>query len=385
MRKVNPFISIKIFPLVLLVACITASGEEKKIIKVPPPFPQMAFFHKEPSPLCDAIFQFAKKRFDSKDPYLENPSEKMIPPQGTDFLLGNMGGEWKINDSLFKTIDLSNGQPFDYPPFIYWQNISQNGFRLVVFAESFGFRGHVYSVYALEEDLTEEALLREGESQDSLESAKTLVSTKGICLMPEAWAPPLLFKSQDKGEIIIIEFGSELYNKRKHQQNKNAWGVSIFSGKSFEKGKLFPLDAAIIFYGDFLNVLPNPLKHLYRHLTLILGRNSHLSGTMQPVDKLHAKAQHVWCLLTFRPHAVENISPYNQRDIVERGLKKWGEQSLRNKKVYDDMMHLYPKAKEVLAAYYETQFDATPQQAKALSQKNLDIAFRSFFIFSKRD
>lgn len=85
----------------------------------------------------------------------------------------------------------------------------------------------------------------------------------------------------------------------------------------------------------------------------------------------------MWANLLYRPHAMEQ--PPDTKAAINLAISKWSQESSSNFGQARKLNALYPAALKQLTEYYASNQKRTAQEAKALANKNLDLAFRTHF------
>lgn len=131
-----------------------------------------------------------------------------------------------------------------------------------------------------------------------------------------------------------------------------------------------------------IDLLPHPVKKLARLLDGTLG-----SGKMEPyrtTARHRMYAEHTWANIATRPWVTKELTR-NTRAEVDAGLKKWALNVKSFYKLYSEINRQYPIAQRALEKYYTTKFGMPPNEAKSKATSSLDVAYRTYFLFSKLD
>ena len=85
----------------------------------------------------------------------------------------------------------------------------------------------------------------------------------------------------------------------------------------------------------------------------------------------------MWANLLYRPYAMEQ--PPDTKAAINLAISKWSQESSSNFGQARKLNALYPAAFKQLTEYYASNQKLSAQEAKALANKNLDLAFRTHF------
>ncbi len=107
------------------------------------------------------------------------------------------------------------------------------------------------------------------------------------------------------------------------------------------------------------------------------GRNE---GTLEPTATLRGFVSQAWVDTALRPWAV-TTKPYNTRRDADAGLRRWSYGAASFRALYRRVQADYPTAVDALADLYVERFGKTSVAARKLAIQNLDIAYRSHFVF----
>jgi len=310
---------------------------------------------------CSQALEIARTMFFSDEYVLYAPpvipdkfgSALVLSPKALDISGGNA---LKANETVFAKIPI----PAEYNPrSFYWQKTAMHGYRLVIREESLGWRGDMYSLYAIEEKYKPEDF--HAQIKDNSEKFKPVIF--------DLWRPPLVLGVKDTGELWFINVGQPY-------EFMPDWQIYA-SGKTGVK----PV-CSIQFHPAYDNVtklLPAPVKNFAVLLDKTMGSGKG-EGTLQTTGTMRKEVQETWANIIMRPWTLKE--PFNTREEVDAGLKNW---SRRNLKHYQSIKQQYPKAENALAEYYQAKFKLSPQKAKIQSAYAMDIALRSHFEFHSDD
>jgi hypothetical protein len=250
-------------------------------------------------------------------------------------------------------------------PHIHWgKNVNSAG-RLVVVANSFGWRGDVYSLYALKRNITPEEF--RGDLADANQHHLYMPLVDG------AWRPPLVFWSGATGKSWFIDVGDTY-------ETTGRWNVYLSGSKGYENA------CQIDFWSDqgrsqAPRTLPKEVRVLARLLDQTLGYGPE-QGTLQPTATLRSHSRHVWRNVAYRPWALSDKGVYNSKDQVDDGLLLWSKTGPSYDRSYALIKRTYPLAELALERYYKSKFKLSKGQAKKVAHWVMDVAYRSNFIFS---
>lgn len=315
---------------------------------------------------CKQALSIAKAMFKS-DAYVlyappaisaKFPATLVLSPEAIDISGGNA---LKADKTAFVKLPISDE---GVPRSIYWQRVARHGYRLVIRETSVGWRGDMYSIYAIGEELKpEEFLAATGRNQND---------PKFTPVISNMWRPPLVFLEKQSGDCWFIYVG-EPYQFLADWQvyNSGPTGVKSVCSIQFRPA----VDNA-------KDLLPPPVRELAVLLDETMGQGKD-EGTLRPTARLKIDVQTTWANVILRPWALRE--PYNTREEVNDGLKNWSCKGPSYLRHYQYIQQQYPKAERSLAEYYQTNFGLSPEKARIQSAYALDIAFRSHFAFNSND
>ena len=271
------------------------------------------------------------------------------------------GGALNIKEGYFDIVDADDKDIRRHN--IFWQKADKGKVRLVLDEYPVGWRGDMYSLYVVNEDI----------SQDTFKAIYANKSNPDLTvLIKDSWNPPLIMESPDKG-IWGISMGQpyEFLSK---------WKVIIQSEEGIKSPCTIHFRPNV---EDSLLLLPKSVEKLGNFLLDTIGDGKD-EGTLQPTAHLKIWVQNIWANAALRPWAI-NREAYNTRAEVDEALSKWAKNDKSFTALYNEIYALYPTAQEDLAAYYSERFKLPSQQAKKLAIYIMDIALRSHYSFHSED
>jgi hypothetical protein len=244
---------------------------------------------------------------------------------------------------------------------IHWAKETNGALRVVVREIPVGWRGDMYDLYLLDAAVTKDDFL------NSINSATGSVTYQPV--VSDTWRPPLVFQLPQLKEKWFIDVGQPF-------QILSDWRV--YSSK--ERRAI----CTIVFSPpgkDSAARLPRPVRTLVRKLDEALGPGND-EGTLQPTARTRLDAKHVLANAALRPWALVDGNAYNSRSEVDAGLEDWAKVNNSRRRLYGEILKEYPIAERSLAGYYSRAYGLPPQKAQESAAWVLDLAFRSFFVFS---
>lgn len=315
---------------------------------------------------CTEALQIAKVTFDSDTFYLfappaipaNLPSVLVLKPQALDI---SGGDALEADETVFDKLPLGEE---GMPGSIYWQKTAPYGHRLAVLETPFGWRGDMYSLFAVGDKTRSDEFLSEIGSNRTTKKFASIIS--------DSWRPPLIFREIGAERYWFIDVGQPY-------QFLADWQVYVV-----EQSGIKPL-CTVQFRPNVkraINLLPRPVRKLARLLDQTMGQGVN-EGTLQPTARLRLDVEYTWANAALRPWV--SGTPYNNREEVDAGLKDWSQTGTTYRKVYQAIQRQYPIAEKSLANYYQRHFGQSPSNAKKLSKYILDITLRSHYAFHSND
>ncbi|MDV6330105.1 hypothetical protein [Asticcacaulis sp. 201] len=304
---------------------------------------------------CRDSLALAQAAFSSRSFYL-NDAITLKPGAPIEIVGQRLPGDisggfgFQASDTVFTTIAPNGTRP------IYWQTAPKGNLRWVVEDRQFSWRGDFYILYAIDANLAANAF-----------APKEYGDPRAVT--GEQLTPPILLRNRKTGTVWAVNTLGNTFDALQ-------WTVLVAG----HDGVKTPCS---IRFGPPLTtrfaVLPPAVRRLAVLLDGTLG-DGRDEGTMQPTAHLRGKAETAWVNAALRPWAVTTV-PYNNRRDAEAGLRRWSKRDPEFRKLYLQIQTQYPLAQQALADDYVARFAKTPTEANALAARNLDIIFRSHFVF----
>lgn len=312
------------------------------------------------NPYCAVAHQFAKQQFAS-DNWSTSQLPAISPGATSAVVLGSslsVGGDPRFFDEdVFEEIPTARNES---PGAIYWQKIPTDRRRLVIVSKTMGWRGDMYTVLSVMEDLTPDNVVGD--------IAATAPSGGAVVLLSGIWVSPVVFRDSTSGAIWFIDHGAYAFGALPN------WDVYSPGPGGIAQ------QCSIQFWPPAkrgIDLLPLQVRKLATLLDQSLGSGEN-EGSLQPTARLRGDANITWANVASRPWAVWR--PYNSRNEVDFGLKAW---SRRNSQLYGRILRQYPLAQQSLTSFYMKRFGFSSKDAGVLASHVLDAAFRSNFVFAK--
>jgi hypothetical protein len=263
------------------------------------------------------------------------------------------------DEAFFQKIP-TNNKDIQAPRSIYWQRTATHGQRFVVSENVFGWRGDEYALYSVSEGMRVEAFLQKLNQQNQKPTLKAVIE--------DTLRMPFLLQDKKAGDVWVIDVSAE-----------NDWVVYSNSSDGAKQRCTIHFLPKV---KSELTLLPKPVRTLAMLLDGTLGSGEN-EGTLWPTSRIRTDMMHTWANVALRPWAALKREPYNSRKQVDFELKDWSRKAKSFHTLYQDILAQYPHAERALSRYYKTQFHKKPADADAMAKQALDIAFRSYFAFSK--
>lgn len=307
--------------------------------------------------LVDKILHPIKSAFDSDNfhfysyiPQFLEKEDKLL------FCVAASGsGEIFINNKYIKKINCENFNLYSEK-----KSLPEFKFRLVIIGETIGWRGEMYAAYYVDNNLSDESICNE---PDLLKTSDLSVN-----ILSNQWAAPLVFKNDATNKLVMVE-----NNQRSFEPLK----IFIIGTDCFEGL------ADLHFYKDsleFFDTLPIKTRKLVLLLFSTLGSGEN-EGTLHATTRLKILAKMQWLSVFLRPWAVDR-NPSNSLSDVNKGLEEWAQQSDGNLCSFNEIKEIYPLVIQEITDYYIKNFQKSLSEALKLATENLELAYRSNFIFS---
>lgn len=312
--------------------------------------------------ICRDAFKIADSVYNSDVFFLYKPHINKLEADSNFVFTQNESPEsyeMFIDDATIEEIHIKSTEQ----PTLYWERKPKHNLRLVLTDTPFSWRGNIYELYAIDINITPDAFIKIDSS--------SLINSISEPIIKFGWNPPFLLKQKHSNELWAIDVG--------HPADALAsWDVYGFHTDNVEK------ICSISFRNEathIIDLLPPEVRKF-----AILLKSTHGDGkdegTLQPSARLRAEAEYVWANIIMRPWIRLN-EPYNTRVEVDTGLKKWSNISKGFRRLYWKIYTQYPKAEQELKQYYKTKFNKDDEEAGTMAKQSLDVAFRTYFTFSK--
>lgn len=312
------------------------------------------------SPECVGAMALAEEMFQSTAQRLYAPL-KVPTDLGSRLVLGASvldlsGGNALISGDEFEK--LSHGLRS-----IYWAKDTNDTLRVVIREIPVGWRGDMYDLYLVDSAVAKEDFISGISSTDSSAAYQPLVEN--------TWRPPLVFQHNDQKANWLIDVGQPF-------QILHDWRV--FSSRNQRAICTIHFSPA---GQDATAALPLSVTRLTRQLDEALGPGND-EGTLQQTARIRLHTRHVLANAAYRPWSIADSDAYNSRSEIDAGLADWAEVNSSRRRLYSQMLDNYPAAELSLARYYQKSYGLQPQQARQVAAWVLDVIFRSYFVFPKR-
>lgn len=340
------------------------------------------------SPECQQILKAAKILFHSNCPELiDNPNlvqraniGLVLAPQGREVDAPENHAFW-FDTRFIEAKEPKYPQPSsfdvepDCPRAMFWQKDAVDGHRFLIGQRKMNWEGDWYDLCSVRSDMPVEkfhdfiaALSDKGQTQ--LKKVD-----QGYVIYCNYWQRPWLFYNKTSKLVMAVD------PKASWSQSNNKvlsdWAIYVPDSKL---GARCIGTISFCPTGRGISLLPKgSLRELSVLLDKIIGIPSQDEGTFRATPRLRSKAANAWCNLMLRPWAIEE--PRNSAMDIETGLKKWAKGSPVYKQQYAQLKVLYPKALDALTVYYQSYFHKSPNDARKLATKSLDLAYRNNFSF----
>lgn len=311
---------------------------------------------------CKDAFQMASDTFKSNSMYLFSDL-KFENVSSIRMVLGANNLDISGGDSLvFESAAFDKIPNSDAPAVrsTYWQLKPKYKNRLVVKEANAGWRGDMYSLYIVSEDIKSEEFLADTNGDHR----------KFVPVISDSWRPPMIFWNANLDQYWFVDVGQPF-------QFLSDW--SVYADGQFGVRPI----CTIQFHPSVtkaIDLLPTAVGELERLLDETMGSGSD-EGTLQPTARLRVEVEHIWANAAMRPWVVGDA--YNTRDEVDVALEGWSEKGSSYRRIYLKIRNQYPVAERALSLYYQQRFGKSEDEAKRLSASVLDVAFRAHYTFSR--
>jgi hypothetical protein len=262
----------------------------------------------------------------------------------------------EADKGIFDELPLGEGPPRS----MYWQKRPQGAYRLAIGETSYGWRGDLYTLYAVDKGLAPAAVIA-GHNEDKPPAGATVVAR-------HEWRPPQVYRRGADGPLWVLTVGQPF-------RFLDNWTVYVPEPDALRQA------CTIRFRPDVkaaVDLLPQPVRTLEALLDRTMGSGKG-EGTLQPTTTLRNDVEASWVNVAMRPWA--NIVPYNDRPTVDAGLAAWAEAEPSNRTLLRAIRRQYPRAERSLAQYYRTRFHAAPDAARRQAAYALDLVYRQHYAF----
>jgi hypothetical protein len=261
---------------------------------------------------------------------------------------------------IFDELPLREGPPRS----LYWQKRPQGAYRLAVGEISYGWRGDLYNLYAVDAGVASDAVIA-GHLDDKPPAGVRVV-------VRHEWRPPQIYQRGADAPLWVLTVGAP-YRFLDH------WTVYVPDPDGLRQA------CTIRFRPDVkaaVDLLPQPVRALEALLDRTIGTGVG-EGTLHPTVRLRNEVEDTWANMAMRPWT--RIEPYNSRAAVDAGLAAWASSAPWNRTLLRAIRRQYPRAERSLARYYRTRFHATPEAARRQAVYLLDLAYRQHYAFPHGD
>jgi len=256
---------------------------------------------------------------------------------------------------------------------IYWGRDISNGARIVEVASPVGWRGDLYSLYILDPKVSQDAFLKDEESNAGAHIHASAIG--------QGWQQPLVFWNRDDDTAWFLSVNG-------FAEVQGDWSVTVpnrqhskLDGLCIVQFRPGPESDSNAF--DLLHVaapLPKAVLRLVELLDQTIG-SGRGEGTLQPTATLRIQVKRVWANVANRPWALSGNDGYNSRDTVDSELKAWSRNGPSFANVYRKIQKDYPIAQRALSRYYHRRFGVPRVKADSFAKWALDVAYRSNYVF----
>ena len=320
-----------------------------------------------PSSVCRQALRLARSQFrsDNFDVYSSPPvphgfpSSLVLHPNEGDISGGN--GIWSDSRSFRKVVKRKHVPPYT----VYWQKSASLGHRFVALDEPFNWQGDWYTLFSIPANWSLNKFWRERPRSGATRSRSGVLT-----FLHSSWRPPMVLVDHNNGHLWAVNMGAPYWLL-------GEWRVYTL-GQNNAKPQ-----CTVRFHAGASNpvgLLPKAVRRFARLCNSALGPDQN-DGTLHPIETLRLQAQEVMANVAMRPWALIE-KPYNTRAEVNADLRTWAKRELQRQRLYAAIQHQYPVAERALGHYYRARFDWSPEKARQVAAHALDIAFRSYFVFS---
>jgi hypothetical protein len=319
-------------------------------------------------PECRDALKIADAIFRSDAPYLYYPpavptgvpSELVLGPSDLDISGGDaLTADPSTFDKQPKTGNFSHRS-------VYWQKVSQAGYRLVVDETPHGWRGDQYAVFAVPEATKSDDFIAQVSGGDPRNQNKIRP------IVEHSWRPPLAFRGES-GRLWLIDVGQPY-------EFLGAWAVYVSDAQGPRMS--CSIDFRPKSVRTAIALLPPQVRALAGLLDKTIGSGEG-EGTMQQTARMRLELQHAWANAALRPWALGSSQPYHSREDVDASLADWARKESYNHELLGQIRKQYRLAEPSMAAYYQGRFGRSKPESKRMAAYALDIMFRSHYVFHR--
>lgn len=313
-------------------------------------------------PECKAVLRLAQSVYKSTAFNLWEP-QSLPENLGSTLVLGPQGLDLSGGDALDANLEVFTKVPL--PEYaqrsIYWQTNTSQSNRLVIEEIPHGWRGDAYAVRLAPTTLTTSEYF----------SAKNQQGSGGlITLIDGAWRAPLVFKSNNTGNLWLVYVGEP------YVFSPN-WLVYLPIDGQLQKACEVRFRPNV---NHATSLLPSSVQRLATLLDQSIGRGEN-EGTLQPTARIRISVDQAWANAALRPWAMG--IPYNSREEVDVGLSAWAEKGKMYRAAYAEIQVQYKIAEKALTSYYKTRFNMSKIESQSTAKNVLDSALRTYYVFPK--
>lgn len=260
--------------------------------------------------------------------------------------LSNIDGAMTADADVFATVKGDDTTDFRK---VYRQVSPTAGKRWVITDSPAGWRGDIYSLYAVSPAATQ---------SQALDPADRILF--------QNWMPLLMLRDKAAGVVWAVD------------TQPDAWDVYTVE-KNEVKARCHIVFAPPV--KTTFDRLPPAVRALAIDLDGAIG-DGRDEGTLNQTGRIRGEVDQAWFNLVLRPWAM-TTKPYNSRGDADAGLRIWSQGSASFGALYARIQTQYPLARDALADLYVRRFAKTQEDAKVLAERDLDIVYRSHFVFQK--
>lgn len=312
------------------------------------------------APECREALSMAQAVYRSDTPYLYGA---LVIPSAVKsrLVLGARGQDPSHTDPLEVDDKVFDTQPDPSRDIrnIYVQRVGQGGYRLAVQEVDMGWRGDIYNVFALPDNMSL------AEATASMNGPEQKIDM----LARYQWLLPLVFQRDNSPRLWFLLLGQPLEVFAAWE----AYDVADEAMRPLCRIEFLPKSDQIP-----SALLPPAVREFERLVDQTMGSGAN-EGTMQATAHLRGEVRYTWANVALRPWALRR--PYNLRETVDAGLAAWAKADPGNRRTLQAIHRQYPLAEAALAGYYRQHFGRTLVDARKSAAYAIDLAFRMHFVF----